>query len=115
MPLLAGAITLACLTAPAIAQIHVYIGSAPPPMRREVRAPMPGPGYIWTDGYWGTSRGRYVWMPGQWQRAPYEGATWHHPHYDHYQRGWQVHEGHWDRDNHDGPQQNEQRHDDRNR
>jgi hypothetical protein len=30
-----------------------------------------------------------------------QGAYWTHPHYDHYREGWQWHEGHWDRENHD--------------
>ena len=96
LSLLAGGVALACFSAPAIAQVHVYIGGAPPPMRREVRPAMPGPGYVWTEGYWGNRGGRYVWMSGTWQRPPYEGASWSHQHYDHYQQGWQAHEGHWD-------------------
>ena len=30
---------------------------------------------------------RYVWVPGAWQRPPYPGAYWTHPHYDHYREG----------------------------
>ena len=108
MSLLAGGVALACFSAPAIAQVHVYIGGAPPPMRREVRPAMPGPGYVWTEGYWGNRGGRYVWMSGTWQRPPYEGAYWSHPHYDHYQQGWQAHEGHWDHEDH-GDHQDEGR------
>jgi hypothetical protein len=101
---LAGGLTLAALTAPAVAQIGVYIGRNPPPLRREVRPAMPGQGYVWQEGYWGNEGGRYVWRGGTWQRPPYEGGYWSHPHYDHYQQGWQMHEGHWDhedRDHHD--------------
>jgi hypothetical protein len=81
-------ITLAAsaLAVPAFGQIHVYIGTAPPALRY--------------DGYWGDRGGRYVWVPGVWQRPPYAGAYWTHPHYDHYQQGWQVHEGHWDHEDH---------------
>ena len=61
---------------------------------------MPGEGYLWVDGYWGVNGGRYVWVPGRWDRPPYAGAYWSHPHYDHYREGWRVHEGHWDRDDH---------------
>jgi hypothetical protein len=81
--LLAGGIALLAFTAPAIAQIHVYIGGAPPPLRYEVRPAMPGEGYVWTEGYWGDRGGRYVWMPGVWVRPPYAGASWSHPHWDH--------------------------------
>ena len=37
---------------------------------------MPGEGYAWVDGYWGDRGGRYVWVPGVWQRPPYAGAYW---------------------------------------
>ncbi len=87
-------------TASAQVGIGVTIGQPPPPIRYERRPPMPGEGYIWQDGYWGVSRGRYVWVPGLWQQAPYQGAYWSHPHYDHYQDGWRMHEGHWDREDH---------------
>ena len=104
--LLVGALTMAAVTAtafttPAVAQIGIIIGrQPPPPMRYERRPPMPGEGYAWVDGYWGNNGGRYVWVPGRWDRPPYAGAYWSHPHYDHYQDGWHMHEGHWDRDDH---------------
>jgi hypothetical protein len=92
-------VAASALTAPAFGQVQIYLGT-PPPMRYEVRPPMPGEGYAWVDGYWGARGGRYVWVPGGWQRPPYAGAYWSHPHYDHYQRGWQMHEGHWDHEDH---------------
>jgi WXXGXW repeat (2 copies) len=72
------------LTAPAFAAVGVYIGVAPPPLRYEVRPALPGPGYVWVDGYWNWAGGRYVWVPGVWRRPPFAGAYWSHPHYDHY-------------------------------
>ena len=41
----------AVLTIPASAQFSGYVGSAPPPMRYEQRATLPGQGYVWIDGY----------------------------------------------------------------
>ncbi len=96
---LAAALTTA-FTLPAVGQIHVFIGGAPPPLRYERRPPPPGEGYAWVDGYWGDQGGRYVWVPGRWNRPPYPGAYWNHPHYDHYQEGWRMHEGHWDHEDH---------------
>jgi hypothetical protein len=93
-------LSMTVAVAPAWSQIQVYIGTPPPPIRYEVRPPMPGDGYAWEDGYWGTVGNRYEWVPGRWDRPPYAGAYWSHPHYDHYNRGWQVHEGHWDHDDH---------------
>lgn len=86
---------------PTAAQVSVYIGSAPPPLRIETRGPMPGPGYAWVEGYWAPNGHHYRWVQGRWDRPPYEGAYWNHPHYDHYQQGWQLHEGHWDHEDHD--------------
>jgi WXXGXW repeat (2 copies) len=97
---IACAIAASALTMPVFGQVHVYIGGAPPPLRYEVRPPVPGPGYSWVEGYWGDRDGRYVWVPGVWRRPPYEGAYWNHPHYDHYDKGWRMHEGHWDHDDH---------------
>lgn len=60
---------------------------APPPPRVPVyaygyrRPPLPGPGCVWVDGYWGFNRGRYVWMNGYWARPPYGGALWVAPRY----------------------------------
>jgi hypothetical protein len=98
--IIAAALTTA-LAAPAFAQVGIYIGRTPPPLRYERRGEAPGPGYAWVDGYWGSEGGRYVWVPGRWNQPPYPGAYWNHPHYDHYQQGWQMHEGHWDHEDHD--------------
>jgi hypothetical protein len=83
------------------AQVSIYIGSAPPPIRYEERGAMPGPGYTWIEGYWAPNGHRYSWVQGRWERPPYEGAYWSHPHYDHYREGWQLHEGHWDHEDHE--------------
>ncbi len=99
---LAAALAVFTLATPAQAQVGVYIGTPPPPMRYEVRPAAPGPGYGWIDGYWQPYNGRYRWIGGRWDRAPYEGAYWSHPHYDHYDRGWALHEGHWDHEDHGG-------------
>jgi hypothetical protein len=43
---------VATLAVPAFGQINVYIGSAPPPIRYEVRPAPPSDAYQWIDGYW---------------------------------------------------------------
>jgi WXXGXW repeat (2 copies) len=100
--LCSAAILSMSVAAPAWSQVHVYIGTPPPPIRYENRPPFPGEGFVWVDGYWGTVGNRYQWVSGRWDRPPYAGAYWSHPHYDHYDRGWQVHEGHWDHEDHGG-------------
>ncbi|MBS1828714.1 MAG: hypothetical protein JST93_25650 [Acidobacteria bacterium] len=56
---------------------------APPPMPRYAyqRPPMPGPGYVWSDGYWSFYAGRYSWVGGYWMLPPYAGAYWVAPRY----------------------------------
>ena len=100
--LLLGAAAATVISIPAFSQVRVgvYLGTPPPPIRYEVRGQMPGPGFQWTEGYWEPYQGRYRWHAGSWQRPPYEGAYYVHPHYDHYDRGWALHEGHWDREDH---------------
>jgi WXXGXW repeat (2 copies) len=97
-----GAAFAMALVVPASAQVSIYIRSGPPPIRYEQHTQAPiSPGYVWVDGYW-TPQGRhYQWVPGRWQQPPYEGAHWNHPHYDHYQQGWQLHEGHWTHEDND--------------
>jgi hypothetical protein len=97
-----GLLCAAIFATPASAQVGVYLGTAPPPLRYERRGPMPGAGYAWVDGYWAPHGHRYAWVAGRWDRPPYEGASWSHPHYDHYRQGWQLHEGHWDHEDHGG-------------
>jgi hypothetical protein len=99
------------VTVPAFSQVVVQFGrTAPPPIRYERRPPMPGAGYAWVDGYWNWGGGRYVWVPGRWDRPPYAGAYWSHPHYDHYQDGWHMHEGHWDHEDHGDHHDDHDRH-----
>jgi len=95
--------TVTAFSAPAFSQIGIgiQIGRTPPPLRYERRPAAPGEGFVWVDGYWTVAHGRYVWVPGVWQRPPYAGAYWSHPHWDHYPDGWHYHEGHWDHEDHD--------------
>ena len=96
-----GALLATAIVAPSSAQISVYIGTPPPAIRYEERGPIPGPGFVWVEGYWVPNGHHYKWVQGRWDRPPYEGAYWSHPHYDHYREGWQMHEGHWDHEDHD--------------
>ena len=77
------AILASAVTAPTFAQVGIYIGRTPPPLRYEVPGAMLAPGYVWTEGYWASGGGRYQWRRGVWQKPTYEGAYWSHPHYDH--------------------------------
>lgn len=63
---------------PAFAQVRVSITVAPPPLPVYSQPPCPGPGYIWTPGYWDwddVSSG-YYWVPGTWVLPPTVGLLW---------------------------------------
>jgi hypothetical protein len=53
-----------------------YATTPPPALRFEQRGAAPGPGYVWIDGYWGYSGGRYAWVAGRWDRPPRPRARW---------------------------------------
>jgi hypothetical protein len=96
-----GVLFAAAMVTPGSAQISVYIGTPPPAVVYEEPGPPPGSGFVWIEGYWAPEGHRYRWVRGHWERPPFEGAYWTHPHYDHYREGWVLHEGHWDREDHD--------------
>jgi hypothetical protein len=59
------------------AGVFISVAIAPPPLPIYAQPIVPGPGYIWTPGYWSyASDGGYFWVPGTWVLAPYAGALW---------------------------------------
>ncbi len=65
--------------APSSAQmaIGVSVTIAPPPLPVYVQPVCPGPGYIWSPGYWAWDPDfGYYWVPGTWVLAPFIGALW---------------------------------------
>jgi YXWGXW repeat-containing protein len=74
---------------------RVYIRSGPPPVRAEVVARSPGPGYVWVPGYYAYERGGYAWVPGRYERPPRGRARWVPSHWERDRRGWYFVEGRW--------------------
>jgi hypothetical protein len=72
--LLFGAVMLA-LPPPAPAQFAVGITIAPPALPVYEQPICPGPGYLWTPGYWAWGPDGYYWVPGTWVLAPV-GLLW---------------------------------------
>ena len=72
--------------------IGIRIGPPPPPRVVAVRPPLPGPGYVWVDGYWYPVEGHYRWHDGYWTRPAYPSARWVGPHHD----GERFFEGYWE-------------------
>ena len=75
-----GALLLAmvALTAASASNAGVYLSvTIAPPMLPVYEQPLiPGPGTIWTPGYWAWGPDGYYWVPGTWVVAPYVGALW---------------------------------------
>lgn len=75
----------------------VYVRVAPPPPRYGVVGVAPGPGFVWTDGYWDWRGGNWFWVGGNWVRPPRPGAVWVTPHWVHYGGRYRFVRGHWRR------------------
>src|ERR1700722_15022073 len=64
----------------ASAQVSIGIGisvhAAPPPLPVYTQPIVPGPGYIWTPGYWAYGPVGYYWVPGVWVTPPRVGVLW---------------------------------------
>lgn len=75
--LLAGAVlVLGTLTgACAVSGGYVAVGPPPPP-RYGIIGVAPGPGFVWTEGFWDWRGGGYAWVPGRWVRPPHPRAVW---------------------------------------
>lgn len=68
------------IATPAAAQIGISVSiGIPPPLIPYFAQPLiPGPGYIWTPGYWSWDPGCdcYYWVPGMWVLPPRIGWLW---------------------------------------
>ncbi|MGC9952503.1 MAG: YXWGXW repeat-containing protein [Bryobacteraceae bacterium] len=73
----------------------VYVVGPPPPPRAVVMGVAPGPGFVWTDGYWAWRGGSWAWAPGAWLRPPRPGAVWMAPRYVPYGRRYRFVRGYW--------------------
>jgi hypothetical protein len=77
---------------------HSYYGAGygpPPPPRYGVIGVAPGPGYVWTDGFYDLRGGRWYWSPGRWVRPPRPRAVWVTPRWVQHGRGYRFHAGRW--------------------
>ncbi len=84
---------------PIVANAQVAIGVSvrvgPPVLPVYAQPVCPGPGYIWTPGYWAYGDDDYYWVPGTWVMAPEPGLLWT-PGYWGFSEGVYVfHRGYW--------------------
>jgi len=54
----------------------------------------PGPGYVWVDGDWVWTGGRYTYRNGYWRRGR-PGRAWVGGSWNHTPRGYRWNRGHW--------------------
>jgi WXXGXW repeat (2 copies) len=71
--LLFGTLLAGCASNGAYAAVRF---GPPPPPRYGVMGYAPGPGYVWTDGYWDWRGSRWFWVDGRWMRPPRRSAVW---------------------------------------
>ncbi|HWB85396.1 MAG TPA: YXWGXW repeat-containing protein [Bryobacteraceae bacterium] len=69
----------------------------PPPPRYGVVGIAPGPGYVWTDGYWDARGGHWNWVQGRWVRPPRRGSVWVPGEWYQSGHGYRFRRGHWRR------------------
>jgi hypothetical protein len=88
------------LASPTTSAAQVFVGIsatiAPPALPVYDQPPCPGPGYIWTPGYWAWDPTvGYYWVPGTWVLAPYPDELWT-PGYWGWNNGFYVwNQGYW--------------------
>jgi hypothetical protein len=87
---------LLALPAASSAQVvGIAIRIGPPALPVYEQPICPGPGYIWTPGYWAYGPDGYYWVPGTWVLAPAPGLLWT-PGYWGWRGGFYVwHAGYW--------------------
>ena len=76
LPLLLLLLGVLCAPPAAHAGVFVSVAIAPPPLPIYAQPLCPGPGFLWTPGYWGYGPVGYYWVPGVWVRPPMIGLLW---------------------------------------
>jgi len=75
--------------------IGISVGTPPPALPVYTQPICPGPGYIWTPGYWAYSPDGYYWVPGVWVVAPGVGMLWTPPYWGWSGGAYVFHAGYW--------------------
>ena len=88
---LLGAILNAC----AVNAAYVMRYGPPPPPRYGMVDVAPGPGYVWTDGFWDWRGGNWSWVGGRWVHPPRPRAVWVPGNWSQTHHGWTFRRGYW--------------------
>ncbi len=73
--------------------VSIHVG--PPALPVYAQPICPGPGYIWTPGYWAYGPDGYFWVPGTWVVAPGVGLLWTPGYWGWGGGGYLWHAGYW--------------------
>jgi hypothetical protein len=87
------AVSIGCVSSAAAGRVYVRV--SPPAPIVEVRAAMPGVGFVWIDGYHRWEANHFTWVPGRWDRPPRLHARWVPGQWHDSRRGWYFVAGHW--------------------
>src|SRR5438067_1746045 len=89
----------AMLAMPAPSQAQIAVGVSvrvgPPVLPVYAQPICPGPGYIWTPGYWAYGPEGYFWVPGTWVMAPEPGLLWTPGYWGWGESAYIWHAGYW--------------------
>jgi hypothetical protein len=77
------------------AAVYLSVTIAPPALPVYEQPLIPGPGYIWTPGYWAWGPEGYYWVPGTWVLAPFAGALWTPGYWGWGESAYIWHTGYW--------------------
>src|ERR1700691_3693178 len=80
----------AVLPVQALADVSLSVNIGPPPLPDYPQPVIPGPGYLWTPGYWAYGPDGYFWVPGTWVLPPSPGILWTPGYW-----GWETGAYHW--------------------
>lgn len=72
-----------------------YVRVGPPSPRYENYGYAPGPGYVWTPGYYAYRGNNYGWVGGSWVRPPRARARYVPGEWRHHSRGYYWRPGYW--------------------
>jgi len=73
-----------------------YVRSGPPaPRYYGAVGRAPGPGFVWTNGYWDWRGNNWYWTDGRWLRPPRGRSQWVAPEWRRDGRGYRMRRGYW--------------------
>ena len=75
--------------------VGMRVGPPPPRPAYGVIGVAPGPGYVWTDGFWDLRGGRWYWMNGRWMRPPRHHSTWVPGYWSNHGGRYRFRRGYW--------------------